>query len=56
MFLDRAACLLGRHQWQPIRRQGSRMVVCLRCGRISERRQVPGLAGTEPTEDEQHGY
>lgn len=31
------------------------MVVCLRCGRITERRQVLGLAETAPTEDEQHG-
>ena len=52
-MFERAACLLGRHQWHPIRRQGSRMVVCLRCGRVTERRQVFGLAETAPTDDEQ---
>jgi hypothetical protein len=31
------------------------LVVCLRCGRITERRHVLGLADTAPSDDEQHG-
>ena len=54
-MFERAACLFGRHQWRPVRRQGSRMVFCLRCGRIAERRQVFGTPDTALTEDEKHG-
>lgn len=54
-MFGRAACLVGRHQWQPIRRQGSRLAVCLRCGRITERAPFLGLAETATAEDDPPG-
>ena len=42
MILDRLVCLLTGHQWQPVRRTGSQVVVCLRCGRLTYRDRPPG--------------
>ena len=54
-MLGRLVCAVRGHTWQRVRRPGSRVVVCLRCGLITERDGAPETSSRESHHDEDVG-